>query len=126
MTKIRTTVFSGVTVYNSIILQCFWLDVANMLKNENVTIKKYRGLIKVQAVTAKGHKQSLYSPITNYVKKFFREIQLCPPYLDNGCDPGLYKLRCTAVVGRKLSCSLWNWNRHNHLWQAASKTGMSC
>lgn len=71
MTKIRTTVFSGVTVYNSIILQCFWLDVANMLKNENVTIKKYRRLIKVQAVTAKGHKQALYSPITNYVKKFF-------------------------------------------------------
>lgn len=32
LTKIKRTVFSGVTVYNSIISQCLDLDIAIMLK----------------------------------------------------------------------------------------------
>lgn len=34
LTKIKRTVFSGVTKYNNIISQCLQLDVKIMLKNE--------------------------------------------------------------------------------------------
>lgn len=67
LTKIVRTVFSVVTIYSSIISQCLQSDVTIMLQNE-MQQKKFSRYINVQAVTAKGHEQSLYSPATKYVE----------------------------------------------------------